>query len=357
MLNPSLTVSPSIVPWLGVYDFTVTGADFTPNSQLFLVVCTAPGDPLSPDTPAAELAAALARITQSDCDLANANPVAVDTDGSFTAQVEGTVGAVNFVWVASDAAQTEAAAAPVFAEKLETEPVTPQPGVWVPPEAGMVPAVYPICVAPPYGEDCIPPSEWQRGEVTPNRRPNELPRRTEMIAQFANWCETVTFPGTCHRLLTLMKWPVDYMGADPICVLNEYTRRAQAYSAGAPENVAHLHGWHNCATVIDPLIGTPADGLGENDIGYRLSDTGLTVAEQCRAVLPSDIGLEDRGLSFGAPPTQRFGNDCDAWGAYVERRIAFRWDSLGDCTRAYYFAQEWMEHYHGVPENYYPITC
>ena len=74
-------------------------------------------------------------------------------------------------------------------------------------------------------------------------------------------------------------------------------------------------------------------------------------------VLPSDVELETRGASFGAPAKERFGNDCDAWGAYVERQIAFRWTALGDCTRSHHFAQEWMEHYHDVPETYYPITC
>lgn len=355
--NPTITVTPSTVEWLGFYDFTVMGANFTPNSQTFLVVCTAPGDALSPDTPTSEVTAAMARITRDDCDLANLNPVTVGADGSFTAEVGGTVGAVNFVWVASDITETETAAAPVFAENLEQAPVVLRPGVWVPPEAGMVPPVFPICTSSPYAEDCIPPNAWDRGEIDPAEYPTELPRRQDEVVGFFDWCKTQFVEATCTRMLTLMKWPIDYLGASPVCVVNEYEDRINEYKDGSwPENVEHLHGWHNCATVIDPMIGGWPEGR-YNDIGYRLSDTGISVADQCRMVLPPDIELENEGDSFGAPATERYGNDCDAWGQYVVRRIKAQERTRGDCTASYYLAREWMEHYHGVPENYYPIAC
>ena len=309
------------MPWWGGYDFTLTGAGFTPNLTVYLVVCTMPGDTVTPETPAEELAAAMARVERSHCNLANAQAATVGSDGSFTAQLGGTLGDTNFLWVASDAAETETAAAPVFAERQELEPVALQPGVWVPPEAGMVPPVFPICTSSPYSEDCIPPNEWDRGEINPRQRPLELPRKQDEVVGFSNWCKSQTFEATCDRMLTLMKWPIDYLGAAPICVVNEYEDRINEYKDGSwPENVAHLNGWHNCATVIDPMIGDPPS-TRFSDIGWRLSDTGLSVAEQCRMVLPSDIELEDkRCQASGLPPAERFGNDCDAWGAYVERR-------------------------------------
>ena len=220
----------------------------------------------------------------------------------------------------------------------------------------MVPPVFPICTSSPYSEDCIPPNEWDRGEINPRQRPLELPRKQDEVVGFSNWCKSQTFEATCDRMLALMKWPIDYLGAAPICVVNEYEDRINEYKDGSwPENVVHLHGWHNCATVIDPMIGDPPS-TRFSDIGWRLSDTGISVAEQCRMVLPSDIELEFRGQEWDSPPT-RYGNDCDAWGARIDSRAEYLRDTYGDCTVSYHLAQEWMEHYHGVPETYYPIKC
>ena len=268
--DPRLTVDPPTVPDFGFYTFSLTGSGFTPNSQVFLVVCTAPGDALTPDTSQAELVAAMAQITQDDCDLANAIPVTVGPRGSFDAKAEGTVGATNFVWIASDIAETEVAAAPVFARKQEEKPVVLQPGVWVPPEAGMVPAVFPVCTVPPYGEDCFPPSEWQRGEVDSGGSPNELPRKTPEIAQWADWCESQILNATCQTLLTRMKQPLDYLGGHPRCITNEYSDRVRALRDGSdPIALINRDGWHNCATIIDPQLPNPPDG--------RPSDIGLPV--------------------------------------------------------------------------------
>ena len=230
---------------------------------------------------------------------------------------------------------------------------------WVRPQAGVVPETYPVCEAPPYGSDCIPPSSWQGADVPIGLGgiPYELPRRSERVGVFADWCFSVWFEGDCRHLFTLMKWSIDYLGGDPRCVLDEYAARVQAWLDGSTaENLPHQFGWHNCATVIDPLIGTPEGGLGANDIGYRLSDTGISVAEHCRAVLPSDIELEVRAQILEDPP-DRYGNDCDAWGAQIEI-IADHLNSwLGDCAVPYFLAQEWMEHHYGVPEDYYPVKC
>ena len=358
--DPSLAVVPTVVPYFGFYSFSLSGSGFTPSLQVFLVVCTAPGDVLTADTPQAELVAAMARITQDDCDLANASPVTVGADGSFSAEVGGTVGAPNFVWVASDLNATEAAAAPVFAEKQEEEPVALQPGVWVPPEAGMVPPTFSVCAVPPYGEDCLPPSEWQRGEIDSDRRPNELPRRTPEVAQWADWCQSQILDATCRTLLTRMKQPLDYLGAHPLCLLgSEYVDRVRALKDGSdPIRLINRDGWHNCATVIDPqLPGAPAGRL--NDVGYRLSDTGISLAERCRIVLPEDVELESRRPHDGQggfDPATEFGNDCDAWADYVlSRRLQMQ--DWPDCHASARLAEEWMEHHRGQPESYYQMTC
>ena len=191
---PALSVDPATVPYLGGYDFAVTGSGFMPRIALFLVVCTIPGDPVTPQTPAEDLAAAMAQIRQDDCDLGNTKQVSTDPDGAFTVRTRGTVGATNFAWVASNSAQTEVAAIPIFAETQGHGP-----GVWVRPAAGVVPPTFPVCEIPPYGENCIPPSEWQSGEVTPNQR-----QTIERVVQEpqTNRCRSLARFSPCHRLLS-----------------------------------------------------------------------------------------------------------------------------------------------------------
>ena len=371
---PSLSVDPATVPFLGGYDFVLTGAGFTPNLTLYMVVCTIPGDPVSPDTPADELAAAIAQVGQSNCDLTNAPTVTVESDGSFTAELGGTVGAPNFVWVASDAVETQAAAAPVFAETQETAPepetpavTEPQPGldfVWVRPVAGMVPEPWPLC-----GEDintwddsCAPPQEWQRGDgtVNPRGRANDVPRSSPLVLAWSDECLASGWgAGNCRWLLHEMHQALDYLGADPICVGNEYRARFQYYlRAGSGANGSYAKenfGWHNCATVMDPMIGNPpAERV--SDIGYRLSDTGLSLAERCRAVLTDPfpgIELESRGNDF-IVPTQ-FGQDCDAWASWVVEKGLSR--STPVCNASSSLAEEWMEYHHGQHERYFRPHC
>ena len=107
--GPSLTADPAYVPAEGDYTFTVSGAGFSAGLALFVLPCTAPGEPMTPDN----VAAAIAAIGQTDCNLGSLTPAVVGADGTFSVSVSATVGQ-NFVWVAGDAAQTESAAAPVF---------------------------------------------------------------------------------------------------------------------------------------------------------------------------------------------------------------------------------------------------
>lgn len=107
--GPSLTADPATVPAEGEYTFTLSGAGFTAGNNLFVLPCTAPGEPMTPEN----AAQAIAAIGQTDCNLASMTPAAVGADGTFSVTATATVGQ-NFVWVAGDAAQTEAGAVPVF---------------------------------------------------------------------------------------------------------------------------------------------------------------------------------------------------------------------------------------------------
>ena len=107
--GPSLTADPAYVEAEGDHSFTVSGAGFTAGLALFVLPCTLPGEPMTPEN----LAEGLAAMGQTDCDLGSLTPAVVGADGAFSVSVSATVGQ-NFVWVAGDAAQTESAAAPVF---------------------------------------------------------------------------------------------------------------------------------------------------------------------------------------------------------------------------------------------------
>ena len=67
--GPALVADPPAVRYEGDHDFTIDGTGFDPGSTVFVRVCTIPGDPVSPETPAEEMAAAVAEVDLSDCDL------------------------------------------------------------------------------------------------------------------------------------------------------------------------------------------------------------------------------------------------------------------------------------------------
>ena len=396
-VNPSIIVAPAIVPYLGGYDFTIAGSGFIPDSTVHLMVCTIPGDTVSPETPAAEIEAAMGRIEQSDCDLDDPYVVVVEADGSFIAAVGGTFGAPNFAWAAGDASDL-VAAAPVFTERHEYEPeqpllqsdpimlVEPTPEspldfVWVFPRIGIIPSylqTWPLCSAstvPPFPPDCTPRAEWQRGDgsVNPHLVANDFPRASQIVV---NWYDQCTSTGwdSCRWLLHEMHQALDYLGADPVCVTNQYRDKFNYLlreGSGANRSYARdTFGWHNCATVIDPIVGIPPAGRF-NDIGYRLSDTIDTtldrteaLADRCRRVLTDpfpDIELESRGSSSFEPPYEyrrqpiQFGQDCDAWAAYIMTNQF--WRNIPGCAASLHLAEEWMEHVHGQNDRYYRPLC
>ena len=229
---------------------------------------------------------------------------------------------------------------------------------------------HPNCApGPPWPSDCYPPSEWEvpqdlsdcvysaypdegAGGICAGRRPGEIPRWTRDVARWTSWCFDQP-RGNCSWLLREMKWALDFLGAHPWCVLNEYQDRADAYGSGARgTGVKNHYGWHNCATVIDPLAADTHPGR-TNDDGLLLSDE-TTLAEQCRIVLPADIELESRVRRRSEQPEQ-FGSDCDAWAEWVQTRPSSkRWR---DCDRSARLAEEWMEHHYATPQHYFPAAC
>ena len=218
---------------------------------------------------------------------------------------------------------------------------------WTPPIAGDVPEVHPD----------TPPLVWHSGDP-----PYQRPRWTTQVDNWVVWCEDVRQFESCRWLLDLMRMPLDYLGARPDCVINAYTDRAAYYmsqgSAYSENHAKENFAWHLCATVIDPIVKALPSSLSENDVGYRLSDTpGITLAERCRVVLTGPfptIELENRGGSDGTPPT-RFGQDCDAWANYVTNYRSYSRYPI--CSEAYRLAEEWMEHHHNQPEDYWRSQC
>ena len=227
---------------------------------------------------------------------------------------------------------------------------------------------YPNCAAePPWPSGCYPPSEWETpqdlsgcssgypdegvGGICASGRPHETPRQTSDAVKWTDNCNSSWHPISCEYLLDQMKWPLDYLGAHPWCVLQQYYDRLAAHDAnwsegGSPRRLADRHGWHLCPTVIDP----PAP----DNPAVRLSETGLSVAQRCRAVLPADVQLETT-TGRRNRQAQRFGSDCDAWAAWVEDGASGR--SAPECYRSARLAEEWMEHHHSTPERYAPKSC
>ena len=112
----TLTADPPTVPAEGEHTFTVTGSGFIPNTSVFVLPCTLPGDPLTPASSAEEIGASMAALdaTGGDCDLGSLTPAAIDGDGNFSVEVTAAVGQ-NFAWVAGDAPpSTQNGLVPVF---------------------------------------------------------------------------------------------------------------------------------------------------------------------------------------------------------------------------------------------------
>ena len=367
VVDPVITVTPSTMEAAVVYDFTIEGSGFSPGLTVYTVVCFIPGAALLVDVAPQVLSDALNQMDRSNCDLSTAQPLTVADDGSFTA-MRRAFAIPNLVWVASDAAETETAGVAVLAAR----PPNPEGGAPPTPTVGMIPRElpywdYPTCASgPPWPNSCYPPSEWEVpqdlsdcggasypelgvGGICAGRPATETPRQTTDVVEWTEWCSSSWHALSCEGLLFRMKWPLDYLGAHPWCVIQEYIDQiiesdllwSQGHGS-LPRDFRDRNGWHLCPTVIDPAV--PGNPL------VRLSQTGISLAEQCRTVLPSGIELETRARRRELEPV-RFGSDCEAWAAWVEDEYR------GPCRRSARLAEEWMEHHYATPERYFAMSC
>ncbi len=333
---PTLVVDPVVVSE-GLNTFTITGANFDPSLTIWTLLCPLPGASLSPDSPADQVAAAMASVATADCDLTTARSVDVASDGSFATERDANVYA-NFMWAAGDADETQTAGAAVFLEVV-AQPVDPevaryneevtlynefvasvqQGQTWTDPE-------------PPTVHPDTPQTSWDRGTHEVGSRPDDRPRVTANVKVWMDWCGGHP---RCDQLLRYMVWALDYLGANEVCVIEQYFD----YALSTAEYPEATYGWHNCATIIDPM----------QPDGRLLSEHTPSMAERCRAVLPEDVELEER-INRGVI---RDGLDCDEWGAWVEARRT----SYPACDRSARLAEEWLEHYIGMPERYWRMSC
>ena len=339
-------------------------SDAAPASDMSLQDCTGwiadPATVLTSDRAqecTAILAAAIGACQDVDCFAAPANAALVHdaADGG---------GATVAVRADAVALTADSATSPSLAS-------VPDGGHPPAPVAGMIPRDepywdYPTCSgSPPWPPHCHPASEWElpqdlsdcwtpglAGRVCASRKPDETPRQTGDVVWWINGCDSGWRPVSCEYLLSEMKWALDYLGAHPWCVLDQYNRRLWQYyelwnrGNSVPDDMRNGHGWHRCASVIDPA--------SPDDPARRLSETGISLAQQCRDVLPADVELETTTGNIRHAP-ERFGSDCDAWAAWVADRPAAR--HWRDCDRSARLAEEWMEHHYDVPENYFPVNC
>ena len=235
----------------------------------------------------------------------------------------------------------------------------PDPDTWTPPTAQVIPEVVPLCStdrATWADGACTPPGTWITGTYSPGSWSYEVPRAVAGLAEFVNACNAVR-EAPCRGMLARMKWPIDYLGARPSCIVSEYTRRLDHFARThdfASGAVTERFGWHHCVTATDPPVAGAALAGDGNDVGVRLSDTGVTLSERCRLVLPENVQLETKV----SRPFTRFEAGhagCDAWAAWIEEAIATPRRGVSKkptCWRSTNLAQEWMEHHHGVPEDY-----
>ena len=406
-LGPLFEEAP-VIPPVDVAEQVLAAAEqAAPESELSLQDCTDwiadPAISLEPTQVqdcAAKLAAAVDTCQELDCFAAPADTPPTDTTPTNTEQSDTTPAdtgqsdeapavtptTTSAASTATLAPATTAAPTTTQAPATTTAPptttVAPEEPIPAPegghsplPLAEMIPRNepywdYPTCTgSPPWPSNCYPPSEWEIpqdlsdcrvapipdagvGGICASREPPEIPRQTRDVLDFTEACQAGWHPISCEYLLFQMKWALDYLGAHPWCVLQQYYDRLAAHDdiwnrgASLPADIRNRHGWHLCPTVIDPGQ--------DDDPRRRLSETGISLAEQCRIVLPPDVQLEDRPRRVNTEP-QRFGSDCDAWAEWVENRpIARDWR---DCDRSARLADEWMEHHYATPERYFIVTC
>ena len=114
----TMVADPPTVPEAGEYEFTITGTEFIPETDILLTSCTAPGDALVPgvstDEEIVSTGEGIAADILGNCDIPNAINVTTDAEGGFTATLTATVGDNTFINAGTlDASQTGGTWVPV----------------------------------------------------------------------------------------------------------------------------------------------------------------------------------------------------------------------------------------------------
>ena len=340
---PTLVVSPDVVGE-GLNTFTIEGTGFDPGLATWTLLCALDSS-LTEDTPTEQVEAAVAAVERSDCDMASAQAVDMNPDGTFT-DTRDVIVRANFIWVASDIDETQTATAAVIMSQWPLGP------------PGTVVNISKILPDDNYPPDFVCEVQANGWVVADDGSQNCWDISDAQVSEWYRWCSQQETDAmlrqaeTCNGFLDYMSQALDYLGADTQCVLDAYTQRVdywvkEGYS-GSAWTASNNYGWHLCATVIDPIVG---------DSGLKLSDTpGITLAERCRRVLVSehpDIGLENGVFNTGDEP-ERFGQDCDAWAAAM--MWWSDWPRMPDCLGSVHLSEEWMEHVHGQDEDYWRIN-
>ncbi|MGI9607052.1 MAG: hypothetical protein ACR2P0_13025 [Acidimicrobiales bacterium] len=103
----SITVTPPAVPAAGEYEVTANGAGYIPDTTILVGTCTIPGDPLVLGVATLEqVSEGLGSMGITDCDLATASTVFVESDGTWELEKTVTVGD-NFAFTAAAIDQSQ----------------------------------------------------------------------------------------------------------------------------------------------------------------------------------------------------------------------------------------------------------
>ena len=111
--TPSISTDPRAVPGEGIYDFTITGSDWTPGFVIYVVPCTVPGEQLTTAHSPDAIDAAMSDLTEDSCTADLIASATVKGDGTFSVEVTHDVSA-SFAFGAGDAAATERNFTPIL---------------------------------------------------------------------------------------------------------------------------------------------------------------------------------------------------------------------------------------------------
>ena len=148
---------------------------------------------------------------------------------------------------------------------------------------------------------------WQQGwsgVVTDGQRP--LPTFTPVIQQWSDWCfferapqqpDTLAAQHRCAVELSYMGLAIARLGADEVCVVDQYRQRIETYFRG---------GWYRCPSAIDddPLddVPSPYFDADEYEWWYGSSELQQAVRERpdwidcAKANVAARLYLAEQGL-------------------------------------------------------------